>query len=290
MLVPITYPQPICLLSLQVASEDTVLYTAQRYVNNTKGTQKELARQQLAPLIRCPRLSRYWQSASVNSTKAGDTYMLLAELRPLLQRLLLVLDGQSDYTVLGKDLKKGGVFEGAPSSWVLGRRARKKVRSVQLVWQLDVGELRQAAQRSASEQAKVMLRSPCASPPLGGVCFGAMLSCRPWKGGAYLDLSVGPRFLPADMCLRFDVKLAVEGFKSKHQRVIWLSNRVEIFSNFFRVGAMPGGWDERAWAAKGLPSRGHITIKAKVRELAHAPNSCLPTLPPFDLDQMPELM
>jgi hypothetical protein len=45
----------------QVASEDTVLYTAQTYKGKLTDTQqRQMAQQLLAPLIRCPRLSQFW--------------------------------------------------------------------------------------------------------------------------------------------------------------------------------------------------------------------------------------
>ena len=100
--------------ALQVASEDTVLYTAQRYVDRYTGEQRAHAQQLLAPLIRCPLLSRYWLTASVNSAKA-DT-MLLAELRPHLRELLLLLEAQPSYTVDSTDVQDGGLLAGAPPS------------------------------------------------------------------------------------------------------------------------------------------------------------------------------
>jgi hypothetical protein len=33
---------------------------------------------------------------------------------------------------------------------------------------------------------------------------------------------------------------------------------------FFGVAAMAGGWDDAAWAAKGLPTSGKLTIKLTV--------------------------
>lgn len=37
--------------------------------------------------------------------------------------------------------------------------------------------------------------------------------------------------------------------------------------DFFDVGPMPGGFDEAAWAAKGLPTSGQIVLKLTVNAL-----------------------
>jgi hypothetical protein len=36
------------------------------------------------------------------------------------------------------------------------------------------------------------------------------------------------------------------------------------WSNVFELGPMAGGWDEVAWASKGLPSSGLLNIKITV--------------------------
>lgn len=41
--------------------------------------------------------------------------------------------------------------------------------------------------------------------------------------------------------------------------------------DFFGVGVISGGWDEAAWAAKGLPTHGYILLTATVSEVAHSP-------------------
>jgi hypothetical protein len=42
------------------------------------------------------------------------------------------------------------------------------------------------------------------------------------------------------------------------------------FQDWFKLGVMAGGWDEVAWAGKGLPSSGHLTIKLEVSKVPHA--------------------
>lgn len=81
--------------ALQVASKDTVLYTAQNYVvrcTRFGSEQRAHAQQLLAPLIRCPHLPRYWLAGSADSDQAHGR--VLSELRPHLRRLLKLLDAQ----------------------------------------------------------------------------------------------------------------------------------------------------------------------------------------------------
>ena len=41
------------------------------------------------------------------------------------------------------------------------------------------------------------------------------------------------------------------------------------FYDFFGMGPMAGGWDESAWAAKGLPTEGRLHIKLTVSSVQH---------------------
>jgi hypothetical protein len=75
-----------CVLCLQVASEDTVLYTAQAYADK-----QDISEQQadtLARLVRCLHLSQFWLSAAALSGDAGK--LLLRALQPQLQQQLLL--------------------------------------------------------------------------------------------------------------------------------------------------------------------------------------------------------
>jgi hypothetical protein len=249
---------------LQVASEDTVLYTARRYCSELEDEeQQEHARGQLARQIRCPHLSHFWLSGSVNSAKADE--MLLAELRPQIRRLLLLRAAQSDYPVKDADLREGGRLAGAPPSWGLWRRVIQPLGSVQLVWQVEISKLRDAARRSAAEQEDVDVDSP-PSPPLGGISFGLQL-CDFEEGVA---LYVGAKNLPDDMFYLGTFEVQVEDSEefARHSE-----NQVECgwngWPDVFGLGVMAGGWDEVAWAGTGLPSSGHLTIKLKVSELSH---------------------
>jgi hypothetical protein len=100
---------------LQVASEDTVLYTARQYLSKLhelQPTQAQHALKVLAPLIRCPQLSRYWMSGAIHAADYGQT--MLAELRPQMWQLLLLRDAQEEYVVQDEDLREGQLLAGAP--------------------------------------------------------------------------------------------------------------------------------------------------------------------------------
>ena len=267
----------IRMAALQVASEDTILYTAQQYIDQLGGEQQDLARQRLAPLIRCPHLSRYWLAASVNSAKA-DT-MLLAELRPHLRRLLMLVEAKPGYTVDSTDLRVGGapgvLLPGAPASWALGRRASKPVASVQVEWQLDVSALRDAARRSAAEQQTTSLLCPNSSPPFGGISFTMKMYCAYEDGGVNFRLYGRPITLPDDIYYLCNYAVEVKGFASFPAGALKPKpipgHGMRGVGDVFSLGCLAGGWDEAAWARKGLPSSGHLTIKLTVSDLPHAP-------------------
>jgi hypothetical protein len=260
----------------QVASEDTILFTAEKYIDriwsSCEPAQRDFAEQQLARQIRCPHLSRYWLSASVAEEKAR--MRLLAELRPQLRRLLLLREAQADYSVQSADLREGQQLAGAPASWALGCRVFKPVGSVQLVWQLDVSKLRELARRSFTSQSHKDLFCSDTSPPLGGMAFGIKVACTSKEGGVEVGLHCGPEDLPEDMCYKGTFKLTVDGYNSL-TLVMSKPNGGSTwrgYSDFFGMGPVAEGWDEVAWAGRGLPTGGKLTIRLTVTEVSHAPN------------------
>lgn len=173
---------PACAL---VSSEDTVLYTVQRYLDKAcladtaSGSDSDTIRQRiqerLGPLIRCQHLSHYWLTLSVLSDDADD--MPLAQLKPQLKQLLLMRSVKPRASFTADKLQEQ--LANAPPSWQQGKRASAPVSSVQLTWELDVGAVRQAAQCSAEQGERVSLNSPCVTPPLGGMAFGIKVCCGP---------------------------------------------------------------------------------------------------------------
>jgi hypothetical protein len=272
----IVVPAVPVLTVLQVVSEDTVLYTIRKYLSGLEQEallsdeeeeeeqQQQHAKQRLAPLIRCPHLSRYWLSGLLNSDEAGE--VLLPEMRPLLKRLLLFRDAHAGCAVTSTDLQEGGLLEGAPASWALGSRVSKSVSSVQMVSQVDVSELRDAARRSAAEKDVTLLRCPGESPPLGGVDFGVTLYIEWKEQGVEVGLFCTPRNLPGDMFYMSRFRVVVEDFNTMAFVMVKpvCGNDMRGWGDYFDLGPMVGGWDEVAWARKGLPTSGQLTIKLTV--------------------------
>lgn len=259
-------------VALQVASEDTVLFTAQRYVMRSKGAQRDHARRLLAPLVRCPYLSRFWLTASANSVEAET--ILLAELRPHLRRLLMLAEAQPNYVVSAADLQVGALLAGVPPSWGLGRRVSKPVSSVQVVWQVDVSELRDSARRCGTEQRTsnilMNVRSPEATPPLGGMSFRIKIVFTYQDGGVKVGIFGMPESLPDDVLYSCKYRVQVEDFDNQTTPKPKLGYIMSGWPDYFTLGSMAGGWDEAAWAAKDLPTSGQLTVKLTVSEVPHA--------------------
>jgi hypothetical protein len=123
---------------LQVASEDTVLFTTQAYVDALAGSvRRRAAKKQLAPLIRCPHLSGFWLSALALS---DDARLLLIEQQEKVGKLLMMLHAHPSFKLTAAELDE--LLPGPPSSWVLPARVDRPVSSMQLTWRVDVDTLR----------------------------------------------------------------------------------------------------------------------------------------------------
>jgi hypothetical protein len=256
----------------QVASEDTVLYTAQTYADKRQaGSRRQrLAVQKLTPLVRCPHLSQFWVMASALSDDADK--LLLSRLQPQLKRLLLA--GQDSKLLSpSRMLRSTGAGPGnintrspdVPASWMLPVRDIQLVSSTKVQWEVDVAAIRQAAKDSASRQEKTILGSKT-SCVLGGVRWGMQLQFR-WdagKKGSTVALLAHAESLPAGSFCPCTYSLACAA------PAISPFGRTRLFeadaggtrgiTDFFKLGAMPGGFDEVAWVAKGLPSQGSIVL------------------------------
>ena len=272
----------------QVASEDTVMYTAQTYVGNRAKFSTIGSRQQavdrLAPLVRCPRLSQFWLSASVLSDDADK--LLLRGLQPQLKRLMLLQAGGS---TAGASVEQGVVpgvpaswledipgvpaswledIPGVPASWRLPVRRIQPVSSTSVQWDLDVADIRQAVQDSISKQQKVNLWSPKGCL-LGGVLLGINLSCK-WdasKQGSTINVYTHGKSLPAGSCFRCTCSVGCAAVAAGRASTGYLGHaQVWGWRDYFRLGPMSGGFDEAAWAAKGLPKSGSITLQLTVND------------------------
>jgi hypothetical protein len=297
--------QTVCICAFvcsQVASEDTVLYTAQAYVDGqskaakaifgatptpTSGAQQappgQLAVDKLAPLVRCPHLSQFWLSASVLSD--GYVNPLLDELQSQLRQLIMVKAGCSR-GLSADDIKKAGDsvnFIGAkpwPASWLLPVRDIQPVSSMKLDWKLDVAAIRQAAQDSARQKKDIRyggvhLRSPT-SCLLGGLMWDMSLSCI-WDSsiqGSRVGLAACTKKIPYGTLCRCTYSLECVGVDAvgsitETRMFTTLDWKVEKWAvrDFFKIGSMHGGFDAASWAAKGLPASGNITLRLTVKDV-----------------------
>jgi hypothetical protein len=286
---------------LHVANEDTVLYTATQYMLNKADCEARGAAQAaLAPLVRCPQLSRF---ALMWTTLAGDSsQLLLAEYESQLRQLLslrCVADactsgssssssgsGGSDSMVCSSSDGSSMVaitsaaavaaatadIEDAPASWSLGpRQIRPRQTGARVVWRLPVQKLAQACRDTAVKQQGMTLEGPV-SPPVGGVAWRMRIVCEPKGGekcliGGYADI-VGPDNIFYAVHVTLSCKQGGGfGGRVEHELRTPLLRSVIGYGDddFFGLGAMGcGGWDEAGWAAKGLPTDGDLELEMVV--------------------------
>lgn len=274
---------------LQVASEDTVLYTAQQYVDNQPESCSKDAKSKLAPLVRCPHLSHFWLSASVASSDAPK--LLLSELRPQLRHLLLAqrpgLTNDITSTAVMKSEKLGGLST-APASWLLPARKTKEVSSVQLQWVVELSAIKAAAVEAATSK-KAKMSCAGTSAPLQGIVWGLSLEVASLKNRGIEEVTVylQPSNIPADTYCKPAHRVDCAPHQemtpsttsypaggmgcptSNASRVCFSRKAVDIFSGMDRFGwaiyeIKSGGSDEVAWAAYGLPTSGQLVVKLTI--------------------------
>jgi hypothetical protein len=258
---------------MQVSSEDTVLFTAQTYSDRLEETSFSFNQQpeldKLTRLVRCPHLSQFWLSASVLSDNADK--LLLRGLQPQLKRLLLLKLNHITDTVLPVTAAEIEEYiPAAPASWLLPLRDIQPVISGKLDWEVDVAAIRQAAEKSASQKRTISQESP-SSCLLGGVQWGMKLRSS-WdasKQGSKLRLSVCARNLPSGTVCRSTYSLECVGVDavrpcSCHAPAVFSGTNGQGRTDFFRLGRTCGGFDEAAWAAKGLPASGSLLLRLTV--------------------------
>uniref|UniRef100_A0A383W9A1 BACK domain-containing protein n=1 Tax=Tetradesmus obliquus TaxID=3088 RepID=A0A383W9A1_TETOB len=245
---------------LRVPSEDTVLYTAKRYVKAQKTAAKRAAAKAgLAPLVRAPQLSLF--ALSCAALPADSEQQLLGSGYAQQLRLLLPLRRIASAEELASEMLE---FEGAPDSWRLGPRQVSPLGDgVRLEWRLPVQQLRQACRDSFEQQQVIYVESPGSSPPLGGVGWRLVVDCVQQEGGTVVGLYAGPVLaeVPNGVYFRFRATASWSGVQ-----INWRSNclNYEVYGdkNYFQLQPMAGGgWDEAAWAAAGLPTAGEMCLE-----------------------------
>jgi hypothetical protein len=253
---------------VQVAGEDTVLYTVRRYLGRISNNlaQQQHASQVLASVIRCQHLSLFWLTSTVVSTQPT---LPLSVLRPQLGQLLLLRSAQAGVVVGQSHLQE--LLGGAPASWALKPRASRPVTSVSVTWDVHMDRLLEAAQHCIAENATQILNSlesfTC-TPPLGGMTFALTVQCTPHDAGCKVGIFARCANLhayPMKPSFRFQL---VSGGQSRY--ALCPAGQGGLgWPDFFKLGTMAGGWDEAALATAGLPSSGHLPISLTVSEVGH---------------------
>jgi hypothetical protein len=250
-------------LCMQVITEDTVLFTAQAYLDaQPDPEQRQAAAQQLAPLIRCPHLSRAWLSAATRA--APEELPLLGPYTYEIGECLAFLQScpwhQQDFV---------SMVPSTPASWLRGPRVSSIVmRGQHLTWSLSVDELKRACQEVVESGDRCDVVLPFGRPLLG---LKLQLVAGPRVQGdgsfvptVFVEASNAPSCMyNALMCI---FKLpGRRGVARKQQLVVpLLGSQPRGPSNLFDVEAMTGGWDEAAWVSKGLPASGELVIECHV--------------------------
>jgi hypothetical protein len=265
---------------MQVASEDTVLYTAQAYVDKLKADSLgsadiQLVQSKLAALVRCTQLSLLWCAASALADNTPE--QLLVGQQAHLRQLLLLQVSAGKCTA--EQIK--AIIPSAPASWLLGPRTIKQVSSVQVVWSVDVSAIKQTAQAAATSRTSQWLSSSqCAgtcptSPPLMGISWQIRLLLN-WcaddasNQGVTLGAFASAANLPPGAVCQATYTLECVGFMAPRSGTQICKKGAAGnwgWGNCLSLAPMPDGFDEVAWAAKGLPTSGQLVFRLTVRDV-----------------------
>jgi hypothetical protein len=193
--------------------------------------------------------------------------MALGSLRPQLSILLMLRCAKAALTSQPKDLLK--LVPDAPASWALGRRQTKAVSSVSMTWNLPVDKLQDAARRCTAEKDRIAIDSHDRTAPLGGIAFALSAEFTPHDAGCEVGLFAYAANLPEDGYYSFYYQIESAGTVNKGWSPVMPTYIGFGLQDFFSLGAMAGGWDEAAWAAKGLPASGLLQVQLTVTKVGH---------------------
>jgi hypothetical protein len=250
---------------LRVASEDTVLYTASRYAAEVGLSGKAAATGALAKLVRAPHLSGGMLAGQALSSSSSN--MLLAGYSEQLKQLASYKLAAGGAPVPANVLS---LMTAVPAAWMLGPRQRIAADPVQLKWRLPVVEIAQACRDSAAGNEALHIDCPLSSPVLGGTAWTLMLQCsqagdtgaRFTVVGLYARPGNSPHMFGNGVFLSWKCTLACTAAAISSVAECHGSSTGYGFEDFLqlRFKSADGGWDEAAWAAKGLPVSGEIEL------------------------------
>jgi hypothetical protein len=240
-----------------------------RYVQHQSTPElQELARQRLALLIRVPHLSNRWL-LELLTARAPQHLVLHSLWEPI--RMLVNL----------RELQRGKRWQiaGAPPSWQLGpRAATDQVLAVECTGRFSVSVIKQASCRAFEQQdAFDALPITDMHAPLAGAAFRAYLGFVAGEAGTTLGFFVQqPPSSPeagTQVFIEIDFTLTLGAVSRSGSKLSCSSEMlhprhnphfVAGFRDFLDIGPMAGGWDELAWANKGLPTAGEVDIRMKL--------------------------
>eukprot|EP00775_Hariotina_reticulata_P012385 gene12385-12519_t len=291
--VLLTLPLPAMQLllssdQLKADSEDTVLYTAQRYMLAQPEQQQGSVTKGLAPLIRCPLLSGLQLSAHAGSSciikRQSDVDLethcpsVLTPLLPQVRKLGQLRRLKLRHTQLLEAVENN--MANTPASWLLDSRQSSssgQQPEVSVTWKLPVEELKAACRECASNEMQFDLHSPGVTPPMAGMAWQLLVECK-WVDGQGDDVSGGVQvglYATAAYYPRGEVD-AYYSYKYHIKQRGWAPITLTAtattlscgygYADGWGVGVMTGedGWDESAWVSKGLPAEGELELQLVV--------------------------
>eukprot|EP00775_Hariotina_reticulata_P012868 gene12868-12994_t len=278
---------------LKADSEDTVLYTAQRYLIAQPPGQQDAVRQGLAPLIRCPLLCglqlaahsgwncliqqhRHNQYDEILEQVCRQNHVgsigFYSVLTPLLSRVRQLAQLQRLPRPLPQLLKaiKRDIGD-APASWHLGQRQSSSILQpeVSVTWKLPIDDLKAACKKCRQLKLSVSLISPDVSAQMGGVAWGLLCKCS-WRediGGVAVCLyAAATYFVKAEVAAFHDFQVEMRAVQRQQRCDTPYPHSLGDgcgFDDAFGVDVMTGddGWDESAWVSQGLPVEGELDLQ-----------------------------
>jgi hypothetical protein len=157
---------------LRVVSEDTVLYTALRYVEHIDSIQgREAAQEALSKCIRCVRLD---QRNLLAHATAIDSPLFSKQQQGLLLKVLSLCMVSTEHCLAQF---AGDRSCNVPPAWLLPQRAYLVPASPKsMVWRVDVADIKEACRGAASRRGCVILASSHRTMPLslGWTCRASL--------------------------------------------------------------------------------------------------------------------
>lgn len=244
-----------------------MLYTVNRYVQHQSTPElQQVAKERLAPLIRVPHLSNRWLMELL--TARAPEHLVLHSVWELIRMFVNLREEQH---------AKRWHVSGVPHSWRwCPRTSDEAVGNVEVRAQFSVSVIKQASCRVFEQQLRVdslLLEEP--QMPLAGAEFRPQLVFRSSAAGMTLGFFVKqlPSSSEAGTQVFFHIGFSLDlGPVSRSGSALSCSSGVQGqegsapcsgWHGFLQIGPMAGGWDDVAWANKGLPTTGAVDIRMK---------------------------